>query len=675
MSKKKILLTDAEGNTLYPQAVTTNVVDAEGNKVNLDGIWTQDNLKGSDHVLISQIQKPVIDGNTVALFSFDEPLANYSTTDKIHGFTLNSILIGITSSYHKFGASCLDSGRTGSGYFPAAAFSTAGDGTTLASQLTGDFTIDFWFLHLTNTKCMQGVHLGSNSSFSTMYAFTIDGNSFTLTSPEETKSITIDKSSWSNYSWHHIAVIRNSVAKELCFYLDGVNKLSVASENWVSMSYFAISGAPRYDSGEKGYFDELRLSNSVRWYGKFTPYDSPYIEDGGPAEYEIKSFNLATTTELATKQDVIADLADIRSGAALGATSVQQSDLANVWTKTNLKQGNHIAITQVDKPVIDSDTVTLYHFDNDCIDTISGKDCLDATDSSTVSYLDREKFGKVIYSGLETTYNTNIWLKNDTGLVPAETSFTIDFWINPDNFSKSRGINFIKYSSPSAWISIQSNGIYIGQVLYAAGSDHLFLYDTSSMLSTWSHIAFVHDLNTTKNYLFINGVLLESWTYTVSSTSSLFNELKISGMCKVDELRISNVARWTADFTPYTEPYAPSDAPAEYTINSTLKAGQNITIDADGYISAAGGGSSAPTRFYFKNFEADESTEEFPNEVDTNMDLTDKFIRVYKNGVYQMQDDESTESGAETVDYYIEGTKVVFHSAFTAETKIIVEVF
>ena len=675
MSKKKILLTDAEGNTLYPQAVTTNVVDAEGNKVNLDGIWTQDTLKAGKNIEIAVKANPyVIDSHTVALWDFDDS----TLTNKIEGTTASiTNSDGFNTTFAKFGAAAIKGIRWG-GYNYGRMNVTTDPGV---GGLSRSKTIDFWFNFVGNSSEGGSIKFSlplSSSSYSdsglhvTISNNTPDTITYNCIETSSSGSYVVPTGSLKDNKYHHFAFCYESSTKTCYAFLDGHKFVEIADipGNLSTLFKDAVYFGGAYMPEQVWYMDELRVSDICRWDDDFEVPTEAYAKSDTSDWYVINN-----TLDVSGKQDVIADLADIRSGAALGATSVQQADLADVWTKTNLKQGNHIAITQVDKPVIDSDTVTLYHFDNDCIDTISGKDCLDATDSSTVSYLAREKFGKVIYSGLETTYNTNIWLKNDTGLVPAETSFTIDFWINPDNFSKSRGINFINYSSPSAWISIQSNGIYIGQVLYAAGSDHLFLYDTSSMLSTWSHIAFVHDLNTTKNYLFINGVLLESWTYTVSSTYSLFNELKISGMCKVDELRISNVARWTADFTPYTEPYASSDAPAEYTINSTLKAGQNITIDADGYINAAGGGSSAPTRFYFKNFEADESTEEFPNEVDTNMDLTDKFIRVYKNGVYQMQDDESTESGAETVDYYIEGTKVVFHSAFTAETKIIVEVF
>lgn len=62
-------------------------------------------------------------------------------------------------------------------------------------------------------------------------------------------------------------------------------------------------------------------------------------------QYDVKDANAARASALATKQDVIGDLATIRSGAALGATAIQQADLAAVATS-----GSYNDLT--DKPTI-----------------------------------------------------------------------------------------------------------------------------------------------------------------------------------------------------------------------------------------------------------------------------------------------------------------------------------
>lgn len=77
--------------------------------------------------------------------------------------------------------------------------------------------------------------------------------------------------------------------------------------------------------------------------------------------------------------------------------------------------------------------------------------------------------------------------------------------------------------------------------------------------SGWNHIAFVCHSGMIKIYL--NGLLVISkakYTYTFPSGNfyigSRFNaNYDFNGY--IDELRISNIARWTSDFTPPTKPY------------------------------------------------------------------------------------------------------------------------
>lgn len=49
-------------------------------------------------------------------------------------------------------------------------------------------------------------------------------------------------------------------------------------------------------------------------------------------KYDVRDAGAARASDLAAKQDVISDLSAIRSGAAAGATAIQQADLAAVAT-------------------------------------------------------------------------------------------------------------------------------------------------------------------------------------------------------------------------------------------------------------------------------------------------------------------------------------------------------
>lgn len=115
------------------------------------------------------------------------------------------------------------------------------------------------------------------------------------------------------------------------------------------MSIYTVNGSPVK-------YDNKWLANGGTPSGELPPYDS---SDAGKAlvvnnegdnvewqivgssgtvdqHYDASSTNAQSGTAVAeaisTKQDTISDLSDIRSGAALGETAVQPSDLATVAT-------------------------------------------------------------------------------------------------------------------------------------------------------------------------------------------------------------------------------------------------------------------------------------------------------------------------------------------------------
>ena len=84
----------------------------------------------------------------------------------------------------------------------------------------------------------------------------------------------------------------------------------------------------------------------------------------------------------------------------------------------------------------------------------------------------------------------------------------------------------------------------------------------------WFHFAYVNDVSTNKIYVFINGQKgYEATNATSNSLQPCFASYS-RGSCIYDELRISNVARWTSNFTPFADPYT-SAGVAKYAINNT----------------------------------------------------------------------------------------------------------
>lgn len=153
-------------------------------------------------------------------------------------------------------------------------------------------------------------------------------------------------------------------------------------------------------------------------------------------------------------------------------------------------------------------------------------------------------------------------------LISGSSNFTIDFFVKVNStssteqiFARFGGTAYVNY--PSASI-----GIINGNILYES-------YDSNGMgfgnygsitLSTgvWHHVAFIK--NGSSYYGFVDGILDLSnsgqtdlgtqntnsyigWTETKSGES----HFPLIGY--IDEFRVSNIARWTANFTPPTAPY------------------------------------------------------------------------------------------------------------------------
>lgn len=76
----------------------------------------------------------------------------------------------------------------------------------------------------------------------------------------------------------------------------------------------------------------------------------------------------------------------------------------------------------------------------------------------------------------------------------------------------------------------------------------------------WAHVAFVTELENERAYLFYNGNTIANVSYEVSNHSFTSNVI-IGETFKgyIDEVRVSNKARYTNDFTPPTHRFRPDD--------------------------------------------------------------------------------------------------------------------
>lgn len=136
--------------------------------------------------------------------------------------------------------------------------------------------------------------------------------------------------------------------------------------------------------------------------------------------------------------------------------------------------------------------------------------------------------------------------------------FTIDLWMYPQTTSTEQSI-FSSVATGGFFFSIRdASRIGIGRVSEAWDTT----INASLTANAWNHVAVVRSNSTVM--LFINGVLKGSGTnatsYSMGGDSiqigAEINACYYNGY--IDEFRVSNVARWTENFTPPTEPYDPN---------------------------------------------------------------------------------------------------------------------
>lgn len=150
--------------------------------------------------------------------------------------------------------------------------------------------------------------------------------------------------------------------------------------------------------------------------------------------------------------------------------------------------------------------------------------------------------------------SSNILLPNSFFNITDDT-FSIDFWLFSTNNLSDRFI-LSGVETGSFFIGLQQNN-FIG--IGRTGIAWDLISSEQLQNNQWSHVAFSYQNGYAR--LFLNGSIIAEATinqnYNMLSgdvnIGSQGNNYYIYGY--VDEIRVSNIARWTSNFTPPTSPY------------------------------------------------------------------------------------------------------------------------
>lgn len=204
----------------------------------------------------------------------------------------------------------------------------------------------------------------------------------------------------------------------------------------------------------------------------------------------------------------------------------------------------------------DENTLLLLHGE-DFTDSSQNNKSMSKTGTVTLS--ENGKFDKGLYFNNGALYCAPIIL--------GTSDFTFDWWTK--RTSNSSSLTYQRVFANN-YNDNTSNGVYIdfqGKTnllrICICGGAYGYCCDTNVLpLNTWIHCAFVRHGNTMNYYR--DGTLTASAPTNVNIGYTGYNSyiglspIGDQGLvaCYIDEFRISNVARWTSNFTPPDQPYS-----------------------------------------------------------------------------------------------------------------------
>jgi hypothetical protein len=140
---------------------------------------------------------------------------------------------------------------------------------------TGDFTYECW-VRTTSVATMQAVFdarpSGTNGAYPTLFIYNSQFNLY------YNDNFRIASSTLSSNTWYHVAIVRNSGT--ITMYVDGSSVGTYAdSTSNPGNTTFRIGTANSGAYDFNGHIDELRVSDTARYTGSFTPSSTAFSND------------------------------------------------------------------------------------------------------------------------------------------------------------------------------------------------------------------------------------------------------------------------------------------------------------------------------------------------------------------------------------------------------------
>jgi hypothetical protein len=143
---------------------------------------------------------------------------------------------------------------------------------------TGEFTIDYWVRAVSTASTPTLVDLRFGTGDTTGYSDYINSSGKLVVFMNSGNRITSTTTINTN-TWYHIAIVRDS-SSNIKLYINGTNEGSAYNfSNNMTSSYYRIGNNVTAANGLNGHIDEVRISNTARYTSNFTAPTAPFVND------------------------------------------------------------------------------------------------------------------------------------------------------------------------------------------------------------------------------------------------------------------------------------------------------------------------------------------------------------------------------------------------------------
>jgi hypothetical protein len=420
--------------------------------------------------------------------------------------------------------------------FNGSAYLTHANNTNFALE-GNNFTVDFW-IYRSASDGDKTIFANYNNNNNRWHLFLdgTDGKLFLFKRVSNTTTMNDSNSKWNKIlntnTWYHVALVK--IGTQFTLFVNGNNEGTIDH----GQDFTNVSGTFYIGYNFVGRLDEFRLSKGVvRWTENFTPPTTDFVDAPWNTRF------CATVTSFNNKLYHI------------GGTDDTNDTFNDVWSSSDGTNWTHQSLNT--ETSFQDETMLLMNGEA-LSDSSSNNHTISNNNASVESTQTMAGFGNAMYFD-----GGNDWFTvgENSDFNFGTNDFTIEFWLYPNSTTDCCAMGKRKDASNAWYFDYWSGNFY----LYTSTGMRLN-WSGSLQTGTWQHITLVRSGNNFTVY--VNGISMGTVTDSRSMPNITDRQLEVGRMNwfddnsqyydingYMDELRISNVAKYNSNFVVQPKPY------------------------------------------------------------------------------------------------------------------------